>query len=661
MAITKLTTVLDKVSTLANIITGQASTVKTAFDYDVNVVKDYINNTLTTEIDTNFETKDNLTINRKLSTTGNFTGTWNGYTPVQTDPGIQAIVNEHTSQLAETVKQVNGVLPDENGSVTIDISEIDTSQLATKEELNTVVASISGGFPKGVYNTLALLQSAFPTGATGIHFVLENGNWYYWNGLGAWVSGGTFGYPVSVNLFNASTATDGYYVNAADGNLVSDAGYFASAYIPATASTNYATNIASFTCFYNVSKVFISGIISSATGYFTTPANTAFIRFSNPDKVGAKLVKGDSTTQGTSVTLTYEEPTPTIHTLIVKANGTIGTNCNFTSLKLALDSITDNNKTNRYVIKVLNGTYEVNGLGVASLGIKAYVDIIGQSKTGVIIKHTAATMDDTKNTFDVAFYGGFNGECFIKNVTLISYNCKATFHADSAVTDFKGTITIENCILINNNKYSGSSNHNCVALGLRPEQNIVVKNCLANGFIWAHNSTVDGDLGASFIVENCTCEYLWVATLGSKTKDVCKFINNKCEYIKLVYADHLNRINTDNMMMAWDIELEGNDFNYMMTAFDNIGNVSLGDFWNILYNNVYAITDNSIHDYCYNGTGATIVKGTYVDMTDRIAKTITTATIQANAYGVVLRDIPSGSHGVVQYKGNFAKALSNGV
>lgn len=51
MPLTKLTTVLNKISTLATTIRGQATTVKAAFDNDVNVVKTYINDTLTTEID----------------------------------------------------------------------------------------------------------------------------------------------------------------------------------------------------------------------------------------------------------------------------------------------------------------------------------------------------------------------------------------------------------------------------------------------------------------------------------------------------------------------------------------------------------------------------------------------------------------------------------
>lgn len=51
MALQKLTTNLNKISTLDNVIRDQASDVKAAFDHDVNVIKDYINDTLTEGID----------------------------------------------------------------------------------------------------------------------------------------------------------------------------------------------------------------------------------------------------------------------------------------------------------------------------------------------------------------------------------------------------------------------------------------------------------------------------------------------------------------------------------------------------------------------------------------------------------------------------------
>jgi len=39
----------------------------------------------------------------------NFTGTWQGYSPVATDPGIQSVVNEHTAQLADKVNLGNSL------------------------------------------------------------------------------------------------------------------------------------------------------------------------------------------------------------------------------------------------------------------------------------------------------------------------------------------------------------------------------------------------------------------------------------------------------------------------------------------------------------------------------------------------------------------------
>jgi hypothetical protein len=51
--------------------------------------------------DNAFETKSNITTNRKLSETGDFTGTLNGMPIVAADPGLSSTVAYHTEQLAE--------------------------------------------------------------------------------------------------------------------------------------------------------------------------------------------------------------------------------------------------------------------------------------------------------------------------------------------------------------------------------------------------------------------------------------------------------------------------------------------------------------------------------------------------------------------------------
>lgn len=66
--------------------------------------------------------------------------------------------------------------------------------LATQVELNgvaTQLTNMGSGSPKGTYATLSDLQTAFPTGATGIYIVTADGKWYYWNSS-AWVAGGVY-------------------------------------------------------------------------------------------------------------------------------------------------------------------------------------------------------------------------------------------------------------------------------------------------------------------------------------------------------------------------------------------------------------------------------------------------------------------------------------
>jgi hypothetical protein len=53
------------------------------------------------------------------------------------------------------------------------------------------ITNIGNSSPKGVYATLSALQTAFPTGTTGVYLVTADGKWYYWSGS-AWTAGGTY-------------------------------------------------------------------------------------------------------------------------------------------------------------------------------------------------------------------------------------------------------------------------------------------------------------------------------------------------------------------------------------------------------------------------------------------------------------------------------------
>lgn len=55
----------------------------------------------------------------------------------------------------------------------------------------TSISNIGNASPKGTYATVTDLQTAFPTGTTGIYVVTADGKWYYWAGS-AWTAGGTY-------------------------------------------------------------------------------------------------------------------------------------------------------------------------------------------------------------------------------------------------------------------------------------------------------------------------------------------------------------------------------------------------------------------------------------------------------------------------------------
>jgi len=91
---------------------------------------------------------------------------------------IQDLVNTHTTQIAQT----NQLQADNLTQLNLKANQVD---------INAQIASIASGSPKATYATLALLQTAFPTGTTGIYIVTADGKWYYWNGS-AWTAGGVY-------------------------------------------------------------------------------------------------------------------------------------------------------------------------------------------------------------------------------------------------------------------------------------------------------------------------------------------------------------------------------------------------------------------------------------------------------------------------------------
>jgi len=79
------------------------------------------------------------------------------------------------TQLAQIPQQINDAVEPKAGKVYVDQQ----------------IANVASGSPKGSYETLTDLETAFPTGTTGIYVVTADGEWYYWNDP-SWVSGGVY-------------------------------------------------------------------------------------------------------------------------------------------------------------------------------------------------------------------------------------------------------------------------------------------------------------------------------------------------------------------------------------------------------------------------------------------------------------------------------------
>lgn len=87
-----------------------------------------------------------------------------------------------------------------------------------------------------------------------------------------------------VNLFDKAAVTSGYYVNYPTGNLITNASYSASDYIPVTAGQNYTQSFSHQTAFYDANKTYISGVNAlaspSTARTLTIPAGAAYVRMS---------------------------------------------------------------------------------------------------------------------------------------------------------------------------------------------------------------------------------------------------------------------------------------------------------------------------------------------------------------------------------------------
>ncbi|WP_231181814.1 phage tail protein [Clostridium botulinum] len=164
-------------------------------------------------------------------------------------------VNGKTGEIeltAEDIKTKKGINLEDLSKQHEDYSE-QLKNLQTKKAdqsfVDSQIATIVSGAPKGTYPTLTALKEAYPGGAEGIFLVLENGHWYYWNKEKTeWLDGGVYqatsiknnGVTVekcdfvtidrSDNLLDLNKVTRGYFLSDG-GKMIDNSDYFTSNFI----------------------------------------------------------------------------------------------------------------------------------------------------------------------------------------------------------------------------------------------------------------------------------------------------------------------------------------------------------------------------------------------------------------------------------------------
>ncbi len=338
---------------------------------------------------------------------------------------------------------------------------------------------------------------------------------------------------------------------------------------------------------------------------------------------------------------------------VVKAGGTIGADCDFTDIKAALDNITDNSVEKHYVLRILNGVYDVSNDGNLYLGMKNYVDMVGQSRGGVQVIKRDTEYSDAKSVIDSAFYKQRIEYASLRNMTIISKNLKCPVHIDDEF--LCGTVELIDCTLINENTPDMGNYQNGLACGLRKGQRVVARGVYSNGMLWAHNGVqVYGDEGCRFELYNCISKFIMIGDIVTYGRDVVIVEGCKAEFLRYLYIkDFVKEHLRPYIQSSYSFELRGNQIEYIEAVVtEDAGYTFVPNAVDEVYEGKWSICDPSIHQFVQNTGTMEIMKGSLVS---RDAETDMNGIKNwCNGdwlFGAALDHIQVGGFGIVQYSG----------
>lgn len=216
---------------------------------------------------------------------------------------------------------------------------------------------------------------------------------------------------------------------------------------------------------------------------FSFCANAQQIKINGTGSLVTINAPGKPSTVTVSTFLPTESPynIVTSNQRIVRTGGTIGVDCDYTTITAALADITTASISNQFTLNVKNGTYNETGSFSAfgfyvGITLKHYIHIVGESKTGVIINGPQAALSTDEVLVDV-FH--IPASCLIKNVTIQALNCKYGIHADYVAGNYVYNLWVEDCVIDHLGSVSGFKYD--IGVGMWKEQTINIRRVSFNG------------------------------------------------------------------------------------------------------------------------------------------------------------------------------------
>lgn len=462
---------------------------------------------------------------------------------------------------------------------------------------------------------------------------------------------------IGKNLFLKDAITADMYVNYLSGTLVSAAGVNASDYISVNPETQYTIShpyrtIEQF-AYYDSDKSFLSGEAVGAHAKYTitTPANASYIRVSvvDADLNTYQIEKG-------SVATKYEPGAYKISSSKIRGGNTEQKNiitvgevgCDYTSLREAIESITNASAHNPYEVQIHEGVYdimsyytnaEIDLLTFIGLQIPDHVSLkgIGNKKNIILKGELNATF--SPETRARASTLAVLGTSSLENLTVTAYYLRYAVHDDYEYYNLERYV--KNCDFI----HYGHGYASAYGEGFRSGSKYIYEDCyfytVEGSLPYSTHSNVDFTSPTSHKFINCVFEK------GNAT-------NGDCIRFGSMGSGQLSTIELVGNKLCGSIRFEetipgaGCDFKLI-----GYGNTQVPVYFEVTDGEQYVYDFVGETRKMYNGGVSIISKGTLVKLNSAgsVINAFTVSDTIVNYFGIAMEDINPGARGMVKIGG----------